>query len=606
MTRLVFDLETNGLLPGVDKIHSIVLKDPDTGVVCSFSGPGVDQGVHMLTEADEIIGHNVIGYDIPVLAHVLGVDLSHVKVFDTMVAAALVWPTDVRKERDFTANKAGKLPGKLIGRNSLESWGHRFGNYKGDFKGPWDTWTPEMQSYCEQDVEVTCTLLKKLEEAGWSEEAMRLEHEVKRICFRQERYGFGFDEKGAQELYTALAKRRITLEAELQDVFPAWWRKEKEFVPARDNKKMGYVGGAPLTKIKLTDFNPGSRDHIADRLVTLRGWRPKEHGKDGKPTVDETVLSSLPYPEAKVLSDYFTVEKRVGQLAEGKEAWMKAVKRGRIHGRVNTNEAVTGRMTHAGPNIAQVPTVKKLYGKECRGLFIPLMGGPLVGIDAKGLELRCLAGYMHMYDGGEYSKIVIEGDPHQVTADLLGVDRDVTAKRIMYALLYGAGDFKLGLTFFVMHPGDTPKGKKKITAIGREVREKLMAGLPAFGKLIEEVAKRVDARGSLIGLDGRVLPIRSPHAALNTLLQSAGALLMKRALVLFDADVGQAGLIPGVDFEFVANVHDEWQLDTAREDTAHDIGVRGCAAIVRAGETFKFPCPLAGSYKVGTSWAETH
>ena len=90
---------------------------------------------------------------------------------------------------------------------------------------------------------------------------------------------------------------------------------------------------------------------------------------DGKPKVDETVLEKLKYPEAKILSEHFLIEKRIAQLAVGAQAWLKQEVKGRIHGNCNTNSTVTGRASHTHPNLGQVPSVVKPFGKECRQLF---------------------------------------------------------------------------------------------------------------------------------------------------------------------------------------------------------------------------------------------
>jgi len=326
--------------------------------------------------------------------------------------------------------------------------------------------------------------------------------------------------------------------------------------------------------------------------------------------VDEEVLKQLPYPEAQVLSEYLMVEKRLGQLATGKEAWLKHVRPdGRIHGEVTTNGAVTGRMTHSKPNIAQVPglTDKKTgkpmpYGKECRSLFIVPVGKKLVGCDADALELRCLAGYMARYDGGAYIKTVLEGkkelgtDMHTVNAKALGTTRDI-AKVWFYAFIYGAGDFKLGTIL------NAPRGKEM--EWGRRSRARFLKNLPALKTIIEKVQKAVAKKGFLKGLDGRQLRVRSSHSAFNTLLQSAGAILMKAALVLLDEDLQRAGYVPGRHYEFVANVHDEFQIE-ADEEIADDVGKRAVTAIIKAGEFFGFGCPLNGNAECGSSWATTH
>ena len=293
-----------------------------------------------------------------------------------------------------------------------------------------------------------------------------IETQTASILARQERHGFLFDEKKAVQLYGVLAQRRAELEVEVRKVFkPMYLRdgspKESLMVPKRDSKQYGYAEGAAFTKVKLTEFNLTSRDHVAHWLKSYYGWVPTEFTNDGKPKVDDDVISALPYAEAKPLKDYFMVAKRIGQIAEGNKAWLKLVRKdGRMHGRVNTNGAVTGRMTHMDPNMGQVPSGKSEYGHECRELYMVPKGKKLVGCDADALELRDLAGYMAIYDGGEYIKTVLEGDKskgtdmHSVNCRALGLNpiaavfgtetgRDV-AKTWFYAFIYGSGDENLG------------------------------------------------------------------------------------------------------------------------------------------------------------------
>ncbi|CUA90988.1 DNA polymerase I-3'-5' exonuclease and polymerase domains [Chelatococcus sambhunathii] len=616
MARFIFDIETDGLLDELTRVHCLVLKDIDTGEVFSYRNDGdpenlrrLEEGVRKLAGAELIAGHNIINFDIPALIKVYPWFRPRGVVRDTIVMARLIWPGDVIKDIDTKHVKAGTLPGKLWGAYSLEAFGYRLGNYKGDYKGPWDAWSETMQEYCEQDVSVTFSLWQRLTAKEWAEESIELEHDVAWIISRQERYGFLFDEKRAARYYADLVQRKVELEAALQEAFPPW-EVETVFIPKANNRPRGYVKGVPFTKRKTVHFKPTSRDHIAQRLIAKHGWDPQEFGKDGKPTVDEEVLSSLPYEEARVLSEYLMVEKRMGQLATGKEAWLKRVgSDGRIHGRVTTNGAVTGRMTHSKPNMAQVPglTDKKTgkpmpYGRDSRECFIVPPGKTLVGCDADALELRCLAGYMARYDGGAYIATVLEGkkelgtDMHTVNAKALGCSRDA-AKVWFYAFIYGAGDFKLGTIL------NAPSGQEM--AWGKRSRARFMKNLPALGKIIEKVQEKVAKKGYLKGLDGRQLRVRSAHSAFNTLLQSAGAVLMKKALVILDRDLQAAGYIPGIHYEFVANVHDEWQIE-ADDDIAHDIGERAVTAIVRAGEHFNFGCPLNGNAGYGRNWAETH
>jgi DNA polymerase I-like protein with 3'-5' exonuclease and polymerase domains len=488
-----------------------------------------------------------------------------------------------------------KLPKKSYGSHSLESWGHRLGNYKGDFKGPWHIYTQEMLDYCVQDVEVTHSLYEKILSKDYAQSALELEHQVAWLMAKQERNGFVFDTQKAAVLYAKLVQRRGELERELKDYFGSWVVQLPDFTPQVNNKKLGYTKGVPVKKTKTIEFNPSSRDHIADRLINLYGWKPVDFTEGGKPMVDEEVLSKLDYPPCKLLTEYLLIQKRAGQIAEGQQAWMKCEKKGKIHGSVNPNGAVTGRATHAYPNIAQVPSGGSQYGPECRELFTVPHGWVLVGADASGLELRCLAHFMAKWDGGKYGEILLKGDIHTENQNAAGLSTRNQAKTFIYAFLYGAGDAKIG-TIVGGDAGD-----------GRKLKNKFLRSLPALGRLVESV-QEASRRGYLKGLDGRQLHIRSSHAALNTLLQSAGALICKKWLLILEEDLQAAGLKHGWDgdYAFCAWVHDEVQIACQSEEVAKQVAEMAVAAVYKAGESFGFRCALAGEAKIGKSWKETH
>lgn len=650
MKRILFDLETDGLLDEVTQVHVMVLLDLDTRERMVFNNQGglrrtIAQGLWFLEQADLVVAHNGTAYDCAVLEKLYGIVIPWQRQRDTMVLARLLWPDIKRMDLERKKKLSGKdFPGQLIGRHSLEAWGHRLGQHKGEYVGDpllvqrlmgnsqhpgltkegaqkeayarrWECWNQAMEDYCIGDIATSEKLWDRICKENYSEQAILLETQVAHIVARQERHGFLFDEPAAAGLYARLVQRRHELEAEVRAVFKPRFRSDGEFLPKRADKARGYEPGAPLTKLKLTEFSPSSREHCAEWLKAYYGWEPTEFTADGRPKVDEEVISKLPYAEAAPLKEYFMVGKRIGQLGEGKEAWLRHVKKdGRIHGSHNTNGAVTGRMTHSRPNMGQVPAVRSPYGTECRALFKAAPGYVLVGADADALELRDLAGYMAAYDGGAYIKTVLEGkkadgtDMHSVNCRALGMDpkelqwngqpgRDV-AKTWFYGFIYGAGDEKAGTIL---------TGKKGADAMkkGKASKAAFLRNLPAMGKLVEQVKAAASKRGFLYGLDKRLLHVRSAHAALNTLLQSAGAVQMKTALCLFDDSLQQAGLIPGTDYEFVANVHDEWQLEV-RDGLQETVGPLAVESIRRAGVALGFRCPLDGEWKCGANWAETH
>lgn len=638
----VFDIETNAVnfddLPGsLEVIHCIVVGDSETGDIRRYNDEqdnpswdrpvhgSVEQGVEYLARcsADGIVlaGHNIQGFDNPAI-RVKYPTFNPKNYHDTKIMSTLMYP-DLR-DRDFQFIKTNILfPRWMIGSHSLAAWGYRLGEYKDDFSermkaqglDPWGDLPLEQrmerEDYCEQDVVVNIKLYNRLIEKGFSEDSIQLEQDVRRIIDRQEAYGFAFDVPGAQRLQAELVGRKFELEAEMQELFPPFYLPQgPSAVPKRDNSRWGYTEGAAVQKVKLVSFNPGSRDHIANRLQKLYGWKPKSFGQDGKPTVDETVLSRLSYPPVPHLLEYLMVNKRLGQLAEGKEAWLKQERGGRIYGRVNTMGAVTSRMTHSKPNVAQTPANSAPYGERCRALFIVGPGKKLVGADADALELRLLAGYMARWDNGEYISVVLDGkkengtDIHSRNMGAVGLLLRDTAKTWFYAYVYGAGDFKLG-EIIVSEYDNKPTSRKELVSLGRKSRDNFQKNLPALGKLVTAVKKAAKARNVVKGLDGRKHPVRAEHAALNTLLQGAGAIVMKRALVLTDDALMEQGLVPGEDYEFVANIHDELQIEVTA-DKAPIVAEALEQSLIRAGEYYNFACPITGSSSIGNNWSETH
>jgi DNA polymerase I-like protein with 3'-5' exonuclease and polymerase domains len=583
--KVYFDIETNAIN---DWLNLTDLKQ----ILCmavSIDGEDpqivdIKDGLTLLQNADEIIGHNIQSFDIPALKR-LYPNFVPARMVDTLLTARLLYAD--QRERDFQIKD---FPKELIGSQSLGAWGVRLNAAKAKAPG-FDHDSDELREYCKQDVRVTVALYKYLMEhpaMPAAQRAIDLEHDFAAIIREQEKVGFPFNMEAAQRLHSDLLMESHQIEKDLQVMFPP-------VVIERISEKTG-----KRLKPKIDAFNPGSRQQIAQRLKDAHGWEPVELTPDGKPRVDEAVLATLTYPEAKALSRYLTIQKRLGQLADGDEAWMKAVASdGRLHGRVNTNGAITGRCTHRSPNMAQIPT-----DKEYRSLFVPSKGKVLVGADASGLELRCLAHFLGKYDGGAYCKAVVDGDIHWTNAIAFGLTSDTVqdksnpahkaarnqAKGAIYALIYGAGNEKLGMVL----------GGNKNT--GAKARRNFEAKVPAYLRLKEDVSLALSTKGFLRGLDSRPLYPRSEHAALNTLLQSAGAVVMKQACVNAWRVV-EDPMKNGV--EQVASVHDEYQF-MVFPNYAEKLGNILVCAIRKAGEDFDFRCPLDGEFRVGANWAETH
>ena len=302
-----------------------------------------------------------------------------------------------------------------------------------------------MLTYCVQDVVVTKKLYEKLMSKNYPEAPIILEHQAQWLMAKQERNGFPFDVFAAQELEIELRSRSATLDAVLRQQVPLI--PDKVFIPKRDNKTKGYIKGVPIQKYK--DFNPNSRQQIEWLIKNHFKYIPDneelfEEGTDRLKIDDITFGSLKTDPEAPeelrniagVFEEYLMITKRLGQLIDGKYGWLKCVKEdGRIHGSVNSCGAVTGRATHAAPNVAQVPSIGSPYGKECRSLFTVPEGWHQVGVDASGLELRCLAHFMYPYDNGAYAHEILNGDIHTANQLAAGLPKRDQAKTFIYAFL---------------------------------------------------------------------------------------------------------------------------------------------------------------------------
>ena len=588
--KLVVDLETNGFL---DKdnlvIHCIVCKDIETNQVYSYNPNNLMDSLELLNKAEAIIGHNIQGFDVPVLKKVLNYEYKGM-LFDTLLVSRLIWTNLL--DSDY---KHKELPAKLYGRHSLESWGYRLGLRKGDYQEHSDftEYNHDMLEYCQRDVDVTHLLFDKIKRENYSEKAIELEHHFAHWIRKQEEHGVYFDETTAQSLHSILTKRRLELEDNLALVFPAWEKHCGSKVYKRDNKKRGIIAGVPVPIIKTEIFNPNSRDMISDRLINVLGWKPSSFTPTGKPEVNEKILKTLPYPEAKVISEYLMIQKRLGQLADGEQAYLKLNKKGKIYGKIITNGAVTGRCTHHHPNLAQCVSSGSEYGKEFRSLFYSPTDMVMCGIDFSGLELRVLGHYLHNYDNGNFSKTLLENDIHTANQEATGLSTRDKAKTFIYAFIYGCGDKKLGEILSI----SLEEAKK--------VRQRFMKNLPALKILIDAVKHKFRSYGYLNGIDGRKLFCRAEFSSLNTLLQSCGAILVKQGTIILNQDLKNAGFVWGKDYAMVLHIHDEMQFIVKKEklETFTEISK---SIFNKTQDFFNFKIKLDGKIKVGANWSDTH
>jgi len=544
MTVAVVDIETDSLTP--TKIHCIVA-DPLTGPAITWVGEECKQFASWSKNIDQFIMHNGISFDAPVLNKLTGSNIKPNQIRDTLLESYLYNPV-----RD--------------GGHSLSAWGERLGYSKGDFN-EFEEYNEDMLEYCKRDTELTRRVALELQEEGkdFSKESYDLERKVRGIIDQQQENGFAFN-----------IDKAIGLLAELTDEQDALERKSLEmFEPTKVELK---------TKTKYIPFNIASRKQIAERLEQ-RGWKPKLKTEKDNIIINEAVLSKIKMPEAEMFNRYFLLQKRTGLL----KSWIKeCTDSDRVHGKVLTLRTITGRMAHAVPNMAQVPAVYSPYGRECRGLWTvdDVSKYRLVGVDASGLELRCLAHYMK---DAEFTNEVLSGDVHTANQEAAGLKTRDQAKTFIYAFLYGAGPAKIG------------KIVGKGAGAGQALIKKFLSNMPALKRLRENVQKRVSKHKTIQGLDGRLLQIRSEHSALNTLLQGAGAIICKQWLVHIMERVYKYKM----DVKLVASIHDEYQFEVAVADIERFCRITK-EAMRQTQRTLSVQCDLDCDYKVGKTWAETH
>jgi DNA polymerase-1 len=544
MVTAVVDIETDRI--DATQIHCIVACNYTTGKEKVWVQDECKEFASWSKMINKFIMHNGISFDAPILNRLTGSNIRPSQIRDTLIESQLYNP--IRDKG-----------------HSLKAWGERFNFPKGDFK-EFNYFTPDMLEYCKQDVRITRKVAQALEKEGskFSSKSYELERKVRAIVDQQEINGFSFNLRNAMSFLATLEEEQQELEDTAQEMFE----------PTEVVMK---------TKTKYIPFNIGSRKQIADRLIE-KGWQPTHHTEKGNVIVSEEILSKIDMPEAQMFSRYFLLQKRTGLL----KAWIEACQEdNRVRGRVMTLRTVTGRMAHNSPNMAQVPAMYSPYGKECRSLWT--VSNPdthtLIGTDASGLELRCLAHYM---DDSNFTEEVVNGDVHTANMNAAGLtDRD-QAKTFIYAFLYGAGPAKIGKVV----GGSAKEGQELIT--------KFLSNMPNLKKLKDNVV-RWSKNNTIKALDGRLLHIRSEHAALNTLLQGAGAIICKQWLVHITQQIRKLD----VDAKLVASIHDEYQFEVAKKD-AESFGQITKDAMQETQRTLKVRCPLDCEYKIGTTWSETH
>lgn len=591
---------------GVKKVWMMCASRMDSDQVLSFIGHEEIRKFFQSLQGTEVyfVGHNSISFDGPVTARVCDGTAELSNTVDTLILSYLYDPA-------------------MPGGHSLAAWGERLRDPKGNFED-FSGYSSEMDRYCQQDVrlgkKVFKALIQRMLRMGYSELSCEIEHEIRNVIDEQQQNGWYFDIPGAQTLVSELRSTQAALEGPIRELFPP--RLEVVGTYERRTRKDGsdfasyvrhlttypelkYNNDGTYSTLDWEEFNIGSPKQRIERLVgsgyvPVSFTPPSKQFPKGQPKVDEESLLAFAeqsgQPEVKAIAEWLVLQGRASMV----EGWLNCVNYDdhRMHGRIMTCGAATRRMTANSPNTQNIPKAKPnvRYGLECRRLWQPTPGRVEVGYDASGLELRMFAEYLK---DAEAVKLYTEGDPHMHNTNLLGLPaeaRDTIAKTIIYGLLYGAQDKKLGT---ILKPSISEKGAK---ALGSQAREQLQSGIPGMKRLVSEIQDEFNHTGGLLKtLDGGFVRCPSKHAAINYKLQSGGAILMKKAAIIARDSIRRKGL----DGFFIGQIHDEGQLDVHPRDVT-EVGKTCVRAIEEAAESLNCKVPFTGEWKSGTSWAETH
>jgi DNA polymerase-1 len=590
--RIVLDIEADGLQP--TKIHCVVLKDIDTGRIYEFFEAVVLQKFLERQRISLVVSHNGFSYDWPVLCRLWGIRFDVRVSYDTLVASQLL---------EFTR----------VGGHSLEAWGETLGCPKiGADIADWSTLTPLMLERCRADVDINHKLYNhlqlkaRLDYGDKFKDALKLEFRTARVCADMHDNGFGFDIDVAVALRSEIEARIAEIDNELTEAFPP---------------TIKTIQLKTKTKVLELPFNPASPKQIVERLGPF--WTPRDKTEKGQPKVNEANLATLKEeaPEAcKRLVERLLLAGRERALTQWINAYDPST--ARVHAEFRGIGTWTHRMGHRSPNLANIAAPKSIkykakdladlattYGSRMRGLWKADEGNWLVGTDAEGIQLRIFA---HYINDPKFTEALINGnkdlgtDAHSLNATILRCDRD-TAKTFIYAFLLGAGTRKLGEIL--------GRGSRE----GARAKEDFIQAYPGLAALKQTTIPEDAKRKYFQSFDGRLVKCDSEHLMMAGYLQTGEACIMKWANRKWRQDLEQVAF----GWRQVNLVHDEWQTEVESwgetkelpspgggtilvpESTLH-VGRVQAESIKAAGEAFALNCPMAGNWRVGKNWLETH
>lgn len=599
----IFDIETDSLSPTV--VWCVCFKNVKTGEERTLiTNSEIKEFVNARVEEGCVfIGHNALSFDAPNLNRLAGCRIPVNRIVDTYILSMVYSPS-------------------LAGGHSLDAWGVRLKELKSNFSD-WSKLSDEMIKYCQQDVRVTYRLFIRLTERmrqlKFTERGLELEHKAWNILNKQKKNGFHFKAKEAKELLDFLQKEKERLKDEIYHQWPPVLQPIAKY--AKVYKRDGSItktyedhcrrfprldinedGG--YTAFDFVSFDLGSPNQRLEKLLEL-GWQPREKTKSGNswkvtdkgelvPSLEE-FLKENPNEAARSLVQWLICSTRANTLQDWLNNYNEQT--GCIHG--NVYLANTLRYRHSSPNTANISRLRHvddnvLKGAEgawsfelrdlwdCRDYNNRL----LIGVDAKGIQLRVLAHYLN---NKEFTDAVLSGDPHSYNQRLGGFATRDIAKTFIYAFLLGAGDSKVGEII-----RGTPSE-------GKATKSRFINNFPGLNSLLKQLERQLQRTGRLTLCDGTPVLCDSPHKVLGYLLQGDESRIMKQAKIFADEMIRKEKL----DVLWCGDIHDEWQCDVLKEHAERFIEI--CkVAFKKAGESFNYNLPIECDSKIGRTWSETH
>jgi len=611
MSTLLFDIEADGI--DATKVHCIVTIDVETEDIKTYGPSNIADGLATLVSADRLVGHNVIGYDIPTLDRLFHSSLLNKPVHDTWVMSQTLRYTRPHK-------------------HGLAGWGEYLGNKKIEYDD-FSEFSQEMLDYCIQDCKVNLMVYRKLlkeyseiyKQNPMIQRGLQVEQSIAKCNVMMRRDGWNFDEKLAEQTEAMFVERMHQIERILEpklgthEVFidkepkTPKFKKDGTYSATTVRILSEYFGrevkptdtdlmppGQSFRRSRVDQIDLGQIALVKEWLLS-QGWEPDDYTRkkmpDGSwknmgPKLTDTSLKAFG-KDGELISEYYTLRNRLSVL----EGWKEKVKNGRLHGNMWTIGTPSFRCRHEV--IVNLPSVDASYGKPMRTILRADKGDVIVGCDSSGNQLRGLCHYLR---NPEFTNEIINGDQHQRNADALSkatgttVSRQ-TAKGFLYCYMFGGGDAKLGEVLCGYR-------NPKLGKVAKDAFAKAIKGLDTLKKKIEkewENKQLTQGIGWIEGLDGRPVFVPSQHQCLNYLLQAAEGITCKAA-VAYALDKIQELKLRAKPRIFY---HDEMAF-TCHPDDADKVGVILKEAFEEAPKWFDITCMEGGNYVVGESYADVH